>query len=143
MFRRVIASLCLLASTSCVARAGRIEVQQGSGPRTVDFIYVPPAGAEAVQLRVIQVDGGPFQPRGRGSGIHAYVWYVAGMGATAPQGRTVIHFGDVPPGMVEAQPAQALGPGRYSVTIRAGRFNAMAEFLVAPDGRVEAIKQPT
>ena len=143
MHRAVIGLLVLLASAGCVSRAGRVVVHQGAAARTADFVYEPPAGAEAVPLRRIQVDGGPLQPSGRGRGLHGYVWYVASTDTTAPHGRTVIHFGEVPSGMAEAGPAQPLAPGRYSVTIRAGRFEAVTEFRVTADGRVEAINQPT
>lgn len=139
MHRPVIGVLVLLASAGCISRAGRVAVQQGAAARTADFVYEPTAGAEAVPLRVIQVDGGPLQASGRGRGIHGYVWYVAGTDSTAPHGHTVIHYGQAPPGMVEAGPAQPLAPGRYSVTIRAGRFEAMTEFRVTADGRVESI----
>ena len=143
MRRCLIAVMVVLATAGCVARGGHVAVKQGAGPRTADFVYEPPAEAEATPLRVIAVDGGPFQPSGRGRSIREYVWYVARTDNTAPHGRAVIHFGQVPSGMVQARPAQPLAPGWYAVKIRAGRFEAAAEFRVTEDGHVEPVEPPT
>lgn len=146
--RSLLAATCLttaVLATACGQRTGVVRLAPGTDARALTFVLAADStGVPLPPLDAFTIDGGPLQPRGRGSGLRGYTWYLArARPADGLPPVLRVRYGVVPPGMVEAAPAPPLLPGRYAVQVRAGRYRAHMELLVAADGRVDVPGQPT
>ena len=84
------------------------------------------------------VDGGPVAPTGRGSSIHSYLWYAA-RSADAPDSVVTLRrfrYGVAPDGMTASGPIAPLTPGGYSISVRAGSYEADGHFEIDRAGNI-------